>query len=46
VAAAFAGHLGPGGAFHARFEHVTFAVLDRAPGTPTVSAFAAALRSG
>jgi uncharacterized protein (TIGR02452 family) len=39
VAAAFAGHLGPSGAFHSRFEHVTFAVLDHAPGTPTLRAF-------
>jgi uncharacterized protein (TIGR02452 family) len=43
VAAAFAEHLGPGGAFHSRFEQVTFAVLDRAPGTPTFAAFAAVL---
>jgi uncharacterized protein (TIGR02452 family) len=43
VAAAFAGHLGPGGAFHSRFEQVTFAVLDRAPGAPTFAAFAEAL---
>jgi uncharacterized protein (TIGR02452 family) len=40
VAAAFAEHLGPSGAFHSRFEHVIFAVLDRAPGTPTFRAFA------
>src|SRR5215831_6900224 len=47
VAAAFAGHLGPAGAFHARFDHVVFAVLDRASGTPTFTAFAGALqRSG
>jgi hypothetical protein len=43
VAAAFAAQLGPSGAFGSRFEHVTFAVLDRAPGTPTFRAFAAAL---
>jgi len=43
VAAAFAQHLGPSGIFHARFEHVVFAVLDRAPGAPTFGVFAAAL---
>jgi uncharacterized protein (TIGR02452 family) len=43
VAAVFARLLGPEGAFHGRFEQVTFAVLDRAPGTPTLSAFTAAL---
>jgi uncharacterized protein (TIGR02452 family) len=43
VAAAFAAQLGPSGAFGSRFEHVTFAVLDRAPGTPTLRAFADAL---
>lgn len=43
VAAAFAEHLGPGGIFRSAFELVTFAVLDRAPGTPTFAAFAAAL---
>jgi hypothetical protein len=43
VAAAFAGHLGPAGALHARLDHVIFAVPDRAPGTPTFAAFAAAL---
>lgn len=43
VAAVFARHLRPGGAFHGRFEQVTFAVLDRAPGTPTFAAFARAL---
>jgi uncharacterized protein (TIGR02452 family) len=41
VAEAFAEHLGPSGVFHSRFEHVSFAVLDRAPGTPTFAAFAA-----
>jgi uncharacterized protein (TIGR02452 family) len=45
VAAAFAEHLGPSGIFHSRFEHVVFAVLDRAPGAPTFGAFAAALGS-
>ena len=43
VAAAFAEHLGPSGLFHSSFDHVIFAVLDRAPGTPTFAAFAAAL---
>ena len=43
VAAAFAAQLGPSGAFGSRFERVTFAVLDRAPGAPTFRAFAAAL---
>jgi uncharacterized protein (TIGR02452 family) len=43
VAAAFAEHLGPSGAFHARFERVVFAVLDRAPGTPTFRAFTSGL---
>jgi uncharacterized protein (TIGR02452 family) len=43
VAAAFAAQLGPSGTFGSRFERVTFAVLDRAPGTPTFRAFAAAL---
>jgi uncharacterized protein (TIGR02452 family) len=43
VAAAFAQHLGPSGMFHSRFEHVVFAVLDRAPGARTFGAFAAAL---
>ncbi len=43
VAAAFAEHLGPSGIFHSSFEHVVFAVLDRAPGAPTFGAFAAAL---
>ncbi|GAA2873363.1 TIGR02452 family protein [Streptosporangium fragile] len=42
VAAVFAAHLGPGGAFHGSFERVVFAVLDRAPGTPTYGAFAKA----
>lgn len=46
VASAFADHLGPTGAFHSRFEQVTFAVLDRAPGTPTLAAFTAALEPG
>jgi uncharacterized protein (TIGR02452 family) len=43
VAAAFAQHLGPGGTFCAAFDHVTFAVQDRVPGTPTLGAFASAL---
>jgi hypothetical protein len=43
VAAAFAVHLGPSGLFRSGFEHVTFAVLGRAPGTPTLGAFTAAL---
>jgi len=43
VAAAFAAQLGPSGPFGSRFEHVTFAVLDRAPGAPTFTAFRAAL---
>ncbi|GAT67893.1 TIGR02452 family protein [Planomonospora sphaerica] len=45
VASVFAGHLGPGGAFHGTFDRVVFAVLDRAPGTPTHDAFARAFRS-
>jgi uncharacterized protein (TIGR02452 family) len=43
VAVAFARHLGPDGTFRAAFDHVTFAVLDRAPGAPTLGAFASAL---
>ncbi|MGJ6965171.1 TIGR02452 family protein [Streptosporangium sp. G11] len=43
VAACFATHLGPSGAFRGRFERVVFAVLDDAPGTPTYDAFARAL---
>ncbi|WP_329079931.1 MULTISPECIES: TIGR02452 family protein [unclassified Streptosporangium] len=43
VAACFATHLGPSGAFRGRFERVVFAVLDDAPGTPTHDAFARAL---
>ncbi|MEU4410482.1 TIGR02452 family protein [Streptosporangium sp. NPDC023963] len=42
VAACFATHLGPSGAFHGRFERVVFAVLDDAPGTPVHDAFARA----
>jgi uncharacterized protein (TIGR02452 family) len=42
VAAAVAEHLGPSGIFRSSFEHVEFAVLDRAPGAPTFGAFAAA----
>jgi uncharacterized protein (TIGR02452 family) len=45
VAAAFARHLGAGGAFCGRFDQVTFAVLDRAPGTPTLRSFAAAFEA-
>ncbi|WP_449066441.1 TIGR02452 family protein [Planomonospora algeriensis] len=44
VASVFAGHLGPGGAFHGTFGQVVFAVLDRSPGTPTHDAFARAFR--
>lgn len=45
VAAAFAHHLGPSGAFWSRFEHVTFAVADRVPGTPVLRAFTAVFGS-
>jgi uncharacterized protein (TIGR02452 family) len=44
VAAAFAEHLGPEGTFRSRFEHVIFAVLDRAPGAPTFGTFATTLQ--
>ncbi|WP_431964732.1 TIGR02452 family protein [Actinacidiphila sp. bgisy160] len=42
VAAAFRGHLGPGGRFADRFGRVVFAVLDRRADSPTRAAFAAA----
>jgi uncharacterized protein (TIGR02452 family) len=39
VAAAFDSHLGPGGAFTARFDRVVFAVLDRTTQQRTLAAF-------
>lgn len=39
VAAAFAAHLGAGGGAHGLFTHVVFAIHDRAPGGPALSAF-------
>jgi uncharacterized protein (TIGR02452 family) len=44
VAAAFQEHL-VGGMFSGRFEHVAFAVYDRAPGQPNLDAFKAAFGS-
>jgi uncharacterized protein (TIGR02452 family) len=38
VAAAFAHHLGPSGAFFSKFELVTFAVADRTPASPVLRA--------
>ncbi|WP_055587714.1 TIGR02452 family protein [Peterkaempfera griseoplana] len=42
VAAAFHGHLAPGGGFGGRFGQVVFAVLDRRPDSPVRAAFRAA----
>jgi len=39
VAAAFAAHLGPGGAWENVFEHVVFAVYDNAKDAPRLTAF-------
>ena len=42
VADVFRDHLGPDGLFAGRFDRVTFAVFDRAPGQPNLTAFRAA----
>lgn len=45
VAAAFRGHLTDGGRFAGVFARIVFAVLDRAPGQPTLAAFTSAFQS-